>query len=226
MATSILAAITYAQQLAQTDVNGITSVLGLAFANDATNDFVRELTSRNINAAKLTFSGASVLTSNSSVFSWPSDLYALKTIEINYTDTSQQNYVMAENVEISNVQGVSFDQLRVNQSQSHPLFANYGNVWELFPTPRINANAKFVYFTLPTEYPDVGTAMVYPMTLDYRAIGAKIAELYKIMLGDFTTAKAFNDEYMKRVGKIIKILAPASQQPITAEKLHISGWQY
>lgn len=226
MATSILAAITYARQIAQTDSNGITDTLGLAFSNDATNDFVRELTARNINAAKLTFSPASVLLANTTSFKWPDDLYSLKTLEINYTDTSQQNYVQAQNVEISNVQGISFDRLRVNQSSASPVFANYGNTWEPFPTPTSSANAKFVYFTLPTEYPDVGTAMIYPMTLDYRMIGAKIAELYETMLGNSNQAKAFNDEYVKRVNKVITILAPASQQPVTPEKLHISGFEY
>lgn len=226
MATSILAAITYAQQLSQTDQNGIPSALGLAFANDAQNDFIRELSSRNINASKLTFSSASTLLANTTSFNWPADMYHLKTVEINYTDTSQQNYIQAQNVEISNVQGVSFDKLRVNQATNSPVFANYGPSWEVFPTPTSNALAKFVYFTLPTEYPDVGTAIAYPMTLDYRALGTKIAELYKLSQGDYVSAKAFNDEYMKRIEKIISMLAPASQQPIQAESLHIDGWDF
>lgn len=226
MATSILAAITYAQQLSQTDAGGITSALGLAFANDAQNDFIRELSARNINASKLTFSPASVLTGGTTSFRWPDTMYHLKTLEINYTDGSQQNYVQAQNVEISNYQGVSFDKLRVNQSTAQPLFANYGDTWEAFPTPLTSANAKFVYFTLPTEYPDVGTAVTYPATLDYRVLGAKIAELYKIQQGDFDSAKAMNAEYVRRVDRITTILAPASQQPISAEPLHISGWSF
>lgn len=226
MATSISAAITYAQQLCQTDQNGIPSVLGLAFANDATNDFIRELTSHNINAAKLTFAPSSVLLANTTSFKWPDDLYALKTVEVNYTDTSQNNYVQAQNVEIANTQGLSLDKLRVNQSNARPLFANYGNTWEVFPTPLSSANAKFVYYTVPTEYPDVGTAIVYPMTLDYRALGTKIAELYQLSLGNYEAATSMNEEYKKRIDKVVAILAPASQQPISAEGLHISGWQF
>lgn len=226
MATSILAAIVYAQQLSQTDSNGIPSVLGLAFANDAQNDFIRELSARNINASKLTFSPSSVLLAGTTSFTWPADMYHLKTVEINYTDTSQQNYIQATNVEISNAQGVSFDKLRVNQTTTQPQFANYGPTWEVFPTPIANANAKFVYFTLPTEYPDVGSPVTYPATLDYRVLGTKIAELYALSQSSFDEAKSFNEEYNKRVNKIVSMLAPASQQPITAEPLHISGWQF
>lgn len=229
MATSIFAAIQYAQQLAQTDNNGISSVAtgnGLAFANDAQNDFIRELSARNINAGKLTFPAASVLTAGTTSFNWPADMYHLKTVEVNYVDSSQNNYLQAQEVEISNAQGSSFDWLRVNQPASSPLFANYGNTWELFPTPANNVNAKFVYFTLPTEYVDIGNPIVYPATLDYRIIGTKIAELYKLSLGDYSASQAFNDEYSKRVNKVINILAPASQQPIQAEPLHITGFNF
>lgn len=226
MATSILSAITYARQLSGTDSYGISDSLGLAFANDAQNDVIRELTDRHINAAKLTFPAASVLTAGTTRFTWPSDLYSLKTIEVNYTDSNQQNYIQAENVEISNSQSQSFDWLRINQPTTQPLFANYGDTWEVFPTPVVAANVKFVYFTLPTEYPDVGTAIPYPITLDYRVLGVKIASLYKMSLYEFTSSQSFDGEYKKRLNKIITILAPASQQPITAEPIHISGYQF
>jgi hypothetical protein len=226
MATSILSAITYARQLSQTDSNGLSDSLGLAFANDATNDFIRELTERNVNAGNLTFSPVSVLTAGATQFSWPANLYSLKTLEVNYLDNNQQNYLQPQNVEIANAQGSPFDWLRVNQPTNAPLFANYGNTWELFPTPVTNANAKFVYFTLPTEYPDVGTAVAYPATLDYRLLGAKIASLYKLSLDEFVSSQTFDKEYEKRLNKIINILAPTSQQPISAEPLHISGFQF
>lgn len=226
MATSILAAITYAQQLTQTDQNGIPSVLGLAFANDAQNDFIRELSARNINAAGITFPTSSVLLANTTSYAWPTTMYHLKTLSINYTDNTQINYVPAQPVEISNLQNISLDQLRLNQSTGSPLYANYGATWEVFPTPLFSANVRFVYFTIPTEYPDVGTAISYPITLDYRVLGAKIAELYKISQGDFNASKAFSDEYDKRVNKIMTLLAPASQQPIQADRLHITGFQF
>lgn len=224
-----MAAIAYAQQLSSTDNNGISSVAsgnGLAFANDAQNDFIRELSSRNINAGTLTFSASSVLLAGTTSFKWPDPMYHLKTVEVNYGDTQQGNYLIAQEVEISNMQGVSFDQMRINQPISDPRFANYGNTWEVFPTPLVSANAKFVYFTLPTEYTDIGNPILYPATLDYRILGIKIAELYKLSLGDYQASQAFNEDYLKRVNKVVKILAPASQQPVQAEPLHISGFQF
>lgn len=229
MATSIMAAIAYAQQLSQTDNNGISSVAtgnGLAFANDARNDFRRELVERDINAAGLTFSSPSTLSAGVTSFSWPSDMYQLKTVEVNFTDSNQQNYLQAQPIELANIQGQSFDWVRVNQPTSQPLFANYGNTWEVFPTPITGALAKFVYWNTPVEYADIGTAMSYPETLDFRMIGARIAYLYKLSLGDYTAAQAMNEEYQKRLNKVINILAPASQQPITPEKLHISGFEF
>lgn len=224
MATSVLSAIQFAQQQAQTDVNGITSVLGLAWANDGLNDFIRELNARRINAAGLSFPVASVMTAGTTQFTWPQSLYALKAIEINYANGVQQDYIKADNVEISNIQNKSFDWLRVNQPTTNPLFANYGATWEAFPTPTQNALVKFVYFATPTEYPDVGTAIGYPLTLDYRALSYWIVQSYKLMLGDYPAADAAKNEYSKRVGKIIDILAPASQQPIQATPLLETGW--
>lgn len=226
MATSVLSAVVFAQQQSQTDVNGITSVLGLAWANDGLNDFHRELNVRRINASGLNFQTASVISAGASVLSWPANNYALKTIEVNFSDATQQNYIQAQNVEISNIQDKSFDWMRVNQPINSPIFANYGATWELFPTPKQNALVKFVNFTTPTEYPDVGTAIGYPLTLDYRILSCWVSKSYKTMLGDYPSAEAYGLEYTKRVNKLIEILAPASQQPIQAEPLQITGWEF
>lgn len=235
MATSILSAITYARQLSQTDSNGISDTTGLAFANDALQNMTRALVERNINASKIVeltiplvagtgkynFPDGTLYTNSAAMFS-------LKTIEVNFSDSTQQNYLQPEEVEISNAQGQPFDWLRVNQSTRHPLIANYGGSFEIFPTP-VASNAsgiKIVYFQVPTEYPDVGSPILYPATLDYRMLGARISSLYALTLSDFSSAQAFEGEYQKRLKDIINILAPVSQTPITAEILHISGWQF
>lgn len=227
MATSVIAAITYARQQAQTDDAGIPSVLGLAFANDVLVDFHRELAARRINASGLNFNASSVLLANTTSFTWPTTNYALKTIEINYTDSAQGNYLQAMPVDISNLQGqTSFDWLRVNQPATSPLFANYGATWEAFPTPTSNALVKFVNFTTPTEYPDVGTAIGYPLTLDYRILSFGIVNRYSLSQENYSLAQASEQEYLKRVAKLIEILAPPSEQPIKAEPIHLTGWQF
>lgn len=218
--------ITYARQLAQTDSNGLSDTLGLAFASDALQNFIRALVERNINAAQTVESYTTLPIAG--IFAWPSDMWSLKTIEVNFLDSNQNNYLQAENVEISNAQGQPFDWLRKNQSTQFPLFQNNGDTGEIFPTPTI-ANAqglKIVYFQTPTEYTATTDTVSYPVTLDYRCLGARVAALYKMSLDEFSSAQMFQGEYEKRLADIIRILAPSSQQPITAEPLHISGFQY
>lgn len=228
MVTSVLSAIQYAQQLAQTDSNGIGSVLGLALYNDALQTMTRDLVNRDIDAAQTQEAYRNLTTTSPNTYLWPSDMFALKTIEVNYQDQTQQNYLPASPVDVSNIQFRSFDWLRANQSQQQPLFDNRGDQFEIFPTPTVsNTNGiKIFYFLTPTEAPDVGTAISYPQTLDYRALSAKIASMYYKTQNDANMAMVYESDYQTRIGKIINILAPASQQPIQPTPLQISGWQY
>ena len=228
MANSVLSALTYAQQLCQTDSNGIGSVLGLAFYNDALQTMTRDLLNRDIDAAQTQEAYRDLTTSSPNTYLWPTDMYALKTIEINWQDQTQQNYYQAKPVDVSNIQGVSFDWLRANQSQASPLFDNRGDQFEIFPTPTAtnSQGIRIFYFLTPTEAPDVGTAIQYPQTLDYRALSCKMAALYFKSQNDSDQASVFENEYQERLGKIINILAPGTQQPIQPEPLHITGWSF
>lgn len=228
MATSVLAAITYAQQLAQTDSNNIDSVLGLALYNDALQTETRDLVNRDIDAAQTQESYTNLTTNSPNTYAWPSDMFMLKTIEVNFQDQSQQNYLQAKPVDVANIQGRSFDWLRANQDQQNPLFDNRGDTFEIFPTPTV-ANAQGIrifYYLTPTEAPDVGTAIQYPQSLDYRALACLIASRYYKIQGDSEQAATFAQEYGDRIGKIINILAPASQQPIQPQRLQMTGWNF
>lgn len=228
MATSVLAAIQYAQQLAQTDSNGIGSVLGLSLYNDALQTMTRDLVNRDIDAAQTQESYTNLSTNNPNTYAWPANMFSLKTIEINYQDQTQQNYLQASPVDVANIQGRSFDWLRANQPQSEPLFDNRGDTFEIFPTPITgNTNGiKIFYFMTPTEALDVGTAIQYPQTLDYRALSTLIAARYYKTQSDINMATVYENEYNARVGKIINILAPSSQQPIAPKSLSMTGWSF
>ncbi len=228
MATSVLSAIQYAQSLAQTDSNGIGSVLGLSFYNDALQTMTRDLVNRDIDAAQTQESYTNLTTNSPNTYLWPSNMFALKTIEVNFQDGIQQNYLQATPVDVANIQGRSFDWLRVNQSIAAPLFDNRGDSFEIFPTPLIaNTNGiKIFYFLTPTEALDVGTAINYPQTLDYRALSAKMASMYYKSQNDDKMAAIYEQDYQDRIKKIINILAPSSQQPISPEPLRLSGWNF
>lgn len=225
---SVLSAIIYAQQLAQTDSNGIGSVLGLALYNDSLQTFHRDLLNRGIDASQTQEAYRDLSTNSPNTYLWPSDMYMLKTIEVNWQDTTEQNYLQATPLDVANIQNVSFSYLRSNQNQQSPLFDNRGDQFEIFPTPqRTNAQGiRIFYYLTPTEATDVGQAVQYPLTLDYRAASCKMTSLYYKSQNDINMAAVYEKEYLERVDKIIKILAPGTQQPITPQPLMISGWQY
>lgn len=228
MATSIISAITYTQQLAQTDSNGIGSVLGLSFYNDALQTMTRDLINRGIDAAQTREAYADLTTNSPNTYAWPADMYALKTIEINWGDQTEQNYLQAQTMDVANIQGQSFSWLRANQTQQQPLFDNRGDTFEIFPTPRVgnSQGVRIFYYLTPTEATDVGQAINYPQTLDYRALSTKMASLYYKAQNDTDMAAVYEQEYLTRIDKIIKILAPGTQQPISPTPLAITGWSF
>lgn len=228
MATSVLSAITYTQQLAQTDSNGIGSVLGLALYNDAYQAWTRDMLTRNIDAAQTQEAYRDLATNSPNTYLWPSDMYALKTIEVNWEDQTEQNYVQARPVDVANIQNHSFSWLRANQPQTDPLFDNRGDQFEIFPTPIVgNAQGiRIFYFLTPTEVTDVGQAINYPQLLDYRTLSAKMASMYYKTQNDIDMSTVYEQEYQTRINKIINILAPGTQQPIQPKRLAISGWEF
>lgn len=226
MATSVLSVIQYAQQLAQTDALGIGSIAGLGFYNDALQTETRDLLNRGLDAAQTQEAYTNITTNNPNTYAWPSDMYALKTVEVNFQDNTPQNYLQATPIDVSNIQQQSFSWLRANQQISQPLFDNRGDTFEIFPTPTIsNAQGiRIFYYLTPTEAVDVGQPVQYPQSLDYRALSCKIAALYFKSQNDPEMSQVFEQEYHDRIDKIIKILAPGTQQPISPTPLLETGW--
>ncbi len=228
MATSILSAITYTQQLCQTDSNNIGSVLGLSLANDALQTWTRDMLNKGLDAAQTQEAYRDLTTQSPNTYLWPSDMYALKTIEVNWQDNTQQNYLQAQVVDVANIQSQSFSWLRANQDQQQPLFDNRGDQFEIFPTPLVSnvQGIRIFYYLTPTEYSDVGQAILYPQLLDYRTLSCKMAALYYKTQNDTEMAGTFEQEYQERISKIIKVVAPGTQQPISPTPLMITGWQF
>lgn len=228
MAT-VASVIGYTQQLAQTDTGGIGSVLGIAFYNDALQDMTRDLINKGIDASQTQESYATIAASDSQPgrFVWPPDMFALKTIEADYTATGGQNYLQANKIDISNIQGVtSWDYLRINQPNNEPLFTNHGDTGEIFPTPSSSALLKIVYYLTPTEATAVTDTVAYPQTLDFRMLSCKMASLYYYSQQNKDMGDAWNMEYTNRLNKIGKVLAPQSKQPIKAQGIQDTGWSY
>ena len=228
MATSVLNAITYTQQLVQSDSNAIGSALGLALYNDSLQEWTRDMLNKNIDASGVQEEYRNITTDSPNTYLWPSSMYALKTIEVNWQDTEQQNYIQATPIDVSNTQKRSFSWLRANQSQEHPMFDNRGDWFEIFPTPT-TANAQGIrifHFLRPTEAATVEEAVPYPQILDYRTLSCKMAALYYKTQGDVEMATVYEQEYQQRIAKINRVIEHGSQQPKTPIPLGITGWQY
>lgn len=226
MAVLVSDVITYARQKANTDSNGISDSFGLAWTNDALLDMTRELIARDIDASQVQEAYASV--GSTGTFAWPSDMFALKTVEVDFTGSGGSNYIQAGKLDVSNLQfGTSFDYVRANQSVNDPQFTNHGDTGEIFPNQ--SCTVRIFYFLQPTEYPATSTALAYPQTLDYRILGEKVTASYYEYLATANSvvmADRYLAKYQKRLNDVIKILAPQSQQPIRATPLRKTGWEY
>lgn len=158
---------------------------------------------------------------------YPTDCLALKTIEVNFTDTSAQNYFRAEQVDVANLSGPNaFSSLRINQSTQNPLFDDRGDWYEIFPAR--GATVRLFYYLKPTEYTATGDTISYPESQDYRILGFGIAADYYNSLNKFEEAQFFEKKYQDRVTQYISTLGRGSSQPIQAQVLDVgnNGWQF
>lgn len=218
----------YSRAQAQTDSNGLTDTNGIIFANEALIDFRRRLTTAGVDAAQLQESYEDI-TVNVGTYLYPSNMVWLKAIELNYGDTNQQNYITAEQVDVSNLPNhTSFSWLRQNAQQNHPYFNDMGDWFEIFPTP-IATNVQGIriwYFLEATEYTATSNDIGYPESLDYRILGWRICGNYYYSLNKFDEGDRFYQKYEERVTQLISTLGAGSQQPIQAVPIQETGWNF
>ena len=220
--------ITFARRQTQSDANGLTDVLGIEFANEALLDYRRRLQAAGVDAAQLQEAYRDI-TADVGTYLYPTDMAWLKAIELNYADSTAQNYKTAQQVDVANLpEGQSFGWLRENSQTDAPMWNDMGDWFEIFPTPVV-ANAQGIrifYFLEPTEYTATTDTVAYPESLDHRILGWRIASNYYYSLNKFDEGDRLNLKYEERVKQLIATLGRGSQQPIKAQGLIISGWQY
>src|SRR3990167_328223 len=94
--------LSFARTQSQTDSNGLTDANGLLWANEALVDFRRRLVSKGVDASQLQESYRDG-TAGTGTYLYPANMFWLKAIELNYGDTSEQNYVPATQIDVSNI---------------------------------------------------------------------------------------------------------------------------
>ena len=218
-------ALTFARAQALTDSNGLTDTNGIVFANSRLVDFHRQLVAHGVDASQLqeAYTTLTAPTSgNGLTATYPTDCLALKTIEVNFTDTSAQNYIRAEQVDIANLSGQnSFSYLRLNGSTQYPKFDDRGDWYEIFPATA--CTVRLFYYLKPTEYTATGDTIVYPENQDYRILGWGIAADFCYSISQFESGAVFEKKYQDRVTQYIETLGRGSSQPIQATVLNVGG---
>lgn len=222
----------------QTDSNGLTDAKGIIFANEALQDFHRRLTAAGVDASQTQEAYTSGV-ANQGTYLYPTDMLFLKAIEVNFTDTTAQNYLVAEQIDVSNLAGNnSFSWLRTNQSTQWPKFDDRGDQFEIFPTPTGNVNLtnlfRIFYFLQPTQYTSVSDTVSYPENLDTTILGWRICADYLYSLGTsigggknvHLLGDSFNSKYDERVKQYINTLGRGIQSPMQATPIQNSGWNF
>lgn len=221
--------LSFARAQAKTDSNGLTNANGLIFVNEAQSDFHLDLINRGVDASQLQEAHRDG-TVNVGTYLYPTDMFFLKAIELNYANTNAQDYRRADQVDVSNLQGgVSFGWLRTNASKNSPQFDDRGDWYEIFPTPTSSDNVtqliRLFYFIKPTDYTAVSDTLAYPVSLDYRILGWRVVGIYldslQVGLGDKANAL-----YQSKLEKLVATLSRGSQQPIRSKRLPIDGFEF
>ena len=223
-------ALAFSRTQAQTNSDGLSNANGLIWANEALVDFRRRLIAAGVDASQLqeAYRDGTV---DVGTYLYPTDMFWLKTIEINYANSTAADYKTANQVDVSNIPGgKSFGWLRTNASTQEPWFDDRGDWYEIFPTPTSSDNLtqliRIFYYLEPTEYTAVSDTIAYPESLDYRILGWRIASNYLYSLGKIDEGAAFNLKYEERIKQLIATLARGSQQPITAIPIQLDGFEF
>lgn len=224
----------FSRAQAQTDSNGLTDTNGIIFANEALVDFHRRLVNKGVDASQVqeAYQDATVAASGSgSTFLYPTDMLFLKAIELNYSNTNAQDYKVATQVDVSNLSAwQSFSYLRQNGDPFNPQFDDRGDWFEAFPAftsaHNLTRAMRIFYFLKPTEYTATSDTIAYPESQDMRILGWRIAAMYYYSLNKMIEGDAFNQKYEERVEQYCATLARGTQQPIQAQVLQISGWEF
>lgn len=235
MSTTVSQLLAYCETKTQAGVGNLNGSNGLSFLNEALIDFRGEMIKRGVDASQTQESYIASVTppsaNNGSTFPYPSDMFALKTIEVNMTDSTTQNFLLATQLDVANIPGQSsFSQLRLNQPSSNPLFDDRGDTFEIFPAFAAGMNltnaVRIFYFLTPTPYSATSDTLIYPDSLDWYILATRVCSLYYESLNKFQEADYWRGLYVKKMNDLNTTLARGSQQPIQPTGLTLSGWEY
>ena len=238
MSNTLADAITFARTQTQTDSNGITDTNGIVFANAGLLDIRRMFIKSGVDASGVQEAYMDGM-AGVGTYLYPANMFFLKAIEVNYTDTQAQNYVVANLLDVSNLPAwQSFSFLRSNASTQSPSFDNRGDWFEIFPTPTSANNVsqffRIFYFLQPTPFVSTTDVISYPESLDYRVLGWAIAANYLYSIGSSVgsgrNVHLLGDTFIAKAAAIIadlkNTLGRDVQTPTQAQTIQLTGFEF
>jgi len=236
----------------QTDSNGLVDSDAIILASEALLADTSDLIMRGIDAASI-FEVYMNATDQTGIYPWPDGvtatwtpatgfsgtpptLWMLKTVNVNYQDTTLGNYVEPDIVDVGNLpKGQSYQWLRKNQASDNPLLDNRGATFEIFPAPdytnRNNNLTKFfyaMYFTAPIVYTATSSTVLYPFNLNQNVLARRMAQIQASRGNEEmqSIAKENEKEHLNELNKLETILKRGSQKSIIPQGLSLTGREF
>jgi hypothetical protein len=234
----------------QTDSNGLLDADAIVLANEALLCDVPDLIRRGINAAQVleAYMNAS---DNVGIYNWPDgvatlwtlvnggtppELWMLKVMNVNYQDTTQNNYIEPSIIDAGNLpQGQSYQWLRANQTSEFPLIDNRGATFEVFPAPSLAVKGQnltkffyIMYFAAPTLYASDSSPVLYPFNLNPNVLAARMAQI-QASRGDQESkarAKDYESLHGEELDKLENILKKGTQKSTTPTGIALTGNEF
>jgi hypothetical protein len=228
-----------ARTLSGKDSNSLTDTIGLALANNSLmalrlilaerrEDLFTKETAIDILATNI-IGGATP-----GIFNFPTDILTLKALFINYIDPTNQNVFKPMTImDPSNLpMGQSLDWIRLNASQDKPQYDYQGATFEVFPTPKdiLTGAIKCLYFMKPTEYTATSSNIIYPESVDWRALAYMIGSDYLFSIAEdnatMNLAKLLMDKTNIRVESFINAISEGAQNQANTKNVPLSGYEF
>lgn len=228
-----------ARTLLQTDINGLPNATAISLANEAQYAIIADLIKRGINAAAVQESYENATTQVGS-YLWPSDLWLVKEVMVNYIDTNQYNYIECNIVDAGNLPaGMNLQTMRYNQSKTNPVIENRGDWFEILPAPNstngdnLTQFFRLFYFLAPTLFVSsagdgTDVTVPYPLSLDPYLLSSRMAQIQALKAGEdgATKAQEYGQLYLSKLDTIENIIKKPSQKNPVATGLPLTGFEF
>ena len=247
LSTVIQAARTYLK----TDSNGLLDADAIVLANEALLSATADLILRGINAAQVIAASANA-SDMVGIYSWPDGvsslwtpvsgssptaaMWMLKTLNVNYEDTTDNNYKEATLIDVGNLpDGQSYMWLRNNSNTQNPQFDNRGATFEIFPAPKNSMDGQnltnffyMMYFAAPTQFVSDSSVVAYPFNLNQNLLASRMAWMESARGNEEAQQRApgYEKVYLAELDKTEQILHKGNQKSPTPQGLPMTGFEF